>query len=348
MSIIQTRAFRKDLLLGVTTWAVLHTVVLHQFGFSWKHASIDSLVSNGLLTGALLVVSIVIQFYNPQESRLSFIGGLCLMLCTVWLLSSRGLLMVLLPQEAEYDRFFSRSLWIRGMAGFWVLGCMALVCALWGTIHDRQEVEKRKAEAEKLAKEAELFNLRHQLQPHFLFNSLNSINALIAMKPQQARTMIQQLSDFLRGTLKKENNPWVSLQEELHQLHLYLEIEKVRFGHRLTAHIRNEAPEDTQLPTMILQPVMENAIKFGLYDTVGDISIHLEVKKQGDYLFISVQNPFDPQTSTPRKGTGFGLSSIQRRLYLLYGHHDLLQTTINDQLFITTIKIPIHVTGTDY
>ncbi len=90
----------------------------------------------------------------------------------------------------------------------------------------------------KSAREAELYKLRQQLQPHLLFNSLNSISALITIQPAQARKMIQQLSDFLRGTLKKEENQWISLEDELQHLQLYLDIEKVRFGHRLNTAIK--------------------------------------------------------------------------------------------------------------
>jgi len=186
-----------------------------------------------------------------------------------------------------------------------------------------------------------LFKLRQQLQPHFLFNSLNSINALIGSKPQQARTMIQQLSDFLRGTLKKEDNQWLSLDEELHQLNLYLEIEKIRFGHRLSTTINNETNGiETKLPALLLQPVLENAIKFGLYETAEDITITLEARTQNNTLVVAITNPFDPETSLPRKGTGFGLASVQRRLYLLFSGNDLLQTEVKENIFITTIKIP--------
>ena len=218
---------------------------------------------------------------------------------------------------------------------------MALISVLWYTVQDQQEIEKRKTEAEKLSKDAELYKLRQQLQPHFLFNSLNSINALIGSQPRQARTMIQQLSDFLRGTLRRDDNQWTTLEEELQHLQLYLEIEKVRFGHRLSTLIKDEtAGLKLQLPAMLLQPVVENAIKFGLYDTTGDITISIEAKKDDGNLVVQVSNPFDPQTASPKKGTGFGLSSVQRRLYLLFARNDLLQTQTNEQVFITTIKIP--------
>ena len=108
-----------------------------------------------------------------------------------------------------------------------------MVSVIWYNWQEQSEQEVRKQDAEKLTKEAELFKLRQQLQPHFLFNSLNSINALIGSRPQEARKMVQQLSDFLRGTIRKEEHQWVTLKEELQYLQLYLDIEKVRFGHRL-------------------------------------------------------------------------------------------------------------------
>lgn len=241
----------------------------------------------------------------------------------------------------DYDNYFAQSLPIRLAIAFLIIGSMALLSVLWYTLQDQHENEKRRSEAETLTKEAELYKLRQQLQPHFLFNSLNSINALIGLKPQEARTMIQQLSDFLRGTLKKEENTWVSLEEELQHLQLYLDIEKVRFGYRLSTEVINEA-EGTgcELPAMLLQPIVENAIKFGLYDTLEPITISIQAKFLEQSLLISVQNPYDPTTTTPRQGTGFGLSSVQRRLYLLFGRNDLLQTTATGNEFITTIKIP--------
>src|SRR5690606_27683378 len=111
----------------------------------------------------------------------------------------------------------------------------------------------------------ELYNLRQQLQPHFLFNSLNSIIALIGNQPDRAKEMVFQLSDFLRGTLRKDDQQLIPLAEEVDHLKLYLEIEKVRFGHRLEVKI--EIPKEAmekKLPAMIVQPLLENAIKYGL------------------------------------------------------------------------------------
>lgn len=341
ISPLRTLQFRFTFGLCWLCWGILHAYVLNWYGFAWNIAVWDSVISNLLLAGASLLVTLTLQFYIPQKNKYGYILALCSVLAVLWLFLSRTLLTTILQEASAYERFFLQSVPVRLAIGFLIIGCMTLTSVLWYTIHDQRAIEKRKTEAEKLSKEAELYKLRQQLQPHFLFNSLNSINALIGSQPQKARNMIQQLSDFLRGTLKKEENQWISLEEELQHLQLYLEIEKVRFGHRLSTEIKNETDGmNLQLPAMLLQPVVENAIKFGLYDTTGDITISIEAKKEDGSLLLQVKNPFDPETSSPKKGTGFGLSSVQRRLYLLFARNDLLQTETQEQLFITTIKIP--------
>jgi LytS/YehU family sensor histidine kinase len=123
-------------------------------------------------------------------------------------------------------------------------------------------------------------------------------------------------------------------------LQLYLDIEKVRYGHRLSTDITTEDSAATlKLPPMLLQPVVENAIKYGLYDTTDAITIAINAWQSDDMLHIKVQNPFDPELQAPA-GTGFGLASIQRRLYLLFGRQDLLETNKNGNIFTTLIKVP--------
>jgi len=279
------------------------------------------------------------KYYLPRKERYGFIMAMCGTVAVIWLFLSRTLLLILLPDN--FDQFYSGSIYIRLAIGFLILGCMSLLSVLWYTLKEQQQNEQRKSEAEKLAKEAELFKLRQQLQPHFLFNSLNSINALIGTRPEEARQMIHQLSDFLRGILKKEENQWVTLSEELQHLQLYLDIEKVRFGHRLTTSIdADENSGQMRIPAMLLQPVVENAIKFGLYDTTDVINISIAATSENGQLIITVQNPFDPETSLPQKGTGFGISSVKRRLYLLFARTDLLETDAKDNLFTTRIKVP--------
>ncbi|MBC7426112.1 MAG: histidine kinase, partial [Bacteroidia bacterium] len=155
------------------------------------------------------------------------------------------------------------------------------------------------------------------------------------------RKMITMLSDFLRGTLVKDDSSQPLLKDELAHLQLYLEIEKVRFGHRLIINsIIDENTLEMSLPSLLLQPVLENAIKFGLYNITGEVVIKLESVLIEGILKIIVTNPFDAETSQSATGTGYGLNSISRRLYLISGRQDLLKTEVSGSDFITTILIP--------
>lgn len=328
----------------ILCWAVLfadNIMVLHYFGLPWEAAIIDSAICNTLLLLICLLVMNTLRYYLPRGQQYINIFSICLFLTIVWLLLVKWLLKVSLAHYPGYTDILHHSLSIRFSIAFLLLGCVTMISMLWFNQQEQKENETRKADAEKLAKEAELFKLRQQLQPHFLFNSLNSINALIGSRPQEARKMVQQLSDFLRGTLKKEETQWVTLQEELQYLQLYLDIEKVRFGNRLATEIGvQEAAQQLKLPALLLQPVVENAIKFGLYDTTGETVIQITVAKEENNLVIKVLNPFDPETSSPKQGTGFGLKSVQRRLYLLFARTDLLVTEAKENIFMTIVKIP--------
>lgn len=281
------------------------------------------------------------KYYLPRKEKYWYLLIISLTLSGVWILLQHGALWVIFPEEDTYADIIHSSSGIRYAAGFLLISSMSMFSLLWYSQREQKELDARKSEAEHLTREAELFKLRQQLQPHFLFNSLNSISALTGSQPEKARHMIQQLSDFLRGTLKKDDQQWSTLEEEIQYLGLYLDIEKVRFGHRLQTEINvSDAVLSLKLPALLLQPVVENAIKFGLYDTYGDVLIRIAAARENNYLKIMIQNPFDPETSQPLKGTGFGLSSVQRRLFLLFARQDLLITEKDNENFITTILIP--------
>lgn len=229
---------------------------------------------------------------------------------------------------------------LRGSIALLTLGCIALISVVWFNSEEQKQIEERKSSAEKLAKDAELFKLRQQLQPHFLFNSLNSINALIGIKPDEARRMVQQLSDFLRGTMRREENQFISFSEELEYLKLYLEIEKVRFGYRLKTEMDIAEESLTwKIPSLLLQPLMENAIKFGLYGTTGEVTIAMRARIVDKHLVIAVMNPFDADMQMTA-GTGFGLNSVKRRLYLLFARNDLVEINKEKNFFVVIIRIP--------
>ncbi|MXV14183.1 sensor histidine kinase [Pedobacter sp. HMF7056] len=315
--------------------------ILWWLGVDWETSIIDAAVTNTLLMAASALISNNLQFYQPEKGRYLYVAVWCVLLAAIWVFASQWTVTYILQGNAEYVNMFFKSLPVRFSFGFLIIGWVAMLSIIWYTRQDQREVERRKADAEKLSREAELYKLRQQLQPHFLFNSLNSISALVVRKPEEARKMVHQLSDFLRGTLKKEENEWVTLDEELQHLQLYLDIEKVRFGHRLDTGVeQEESCTHLRLPAMLLQPLVENAIKFGLYDTTGMVTITIRAACVDTNLVLTITNPYDPDTANPRRGTGFGLGGVKRRLYLLFARHDLLQTQGEKNIFTTTVKIP--------
>ncbi len=310
-------------------------------GLNWFEALTDSIVSNSLLIYVSMLMFTILRFYLPRTNSVLNLFMWVMILTTGWFFATDKLLDLIYGSNQHYQSIVKNTWPIRFAIGFLINGGISVIGYAYFNWQERAETEKKKTEAEQLTKEAELYKLRQQLQPHFLFNALNSINALIGSRPAEARNMVQQLSEFLRSTLKKEEQQWVKLEEEVHSLQLYLEIEKVRFGHRLSTRIEMDADAlQLQIPALLLQPLVENAIKFGLYDTTGDTLISLKAINEKGELFIEVENPFDIETAAAQKGTGFGISSVQRRLYLLFERNDLLQTETKENIFITRVKVP--------
>ncbi|RIJ37414.1 sensor histidine kinase [Pontibacter oryzae] len=322
-------------------WAAVQATLLWSAGFGWSIAISDGLLTNLLLTAGGYAMGTGLRYYQPSIKEAAYLLGWSLGLGVLSTMVFYWITTRAFQGDEVYLGFVDATLAVRFVFTWLMVLLLLLLSWFWFYTLEQQQEEQRRATSEKLAREAELHTLRQQLQPHFLFNSLNSISALVVARPEQARNMIQQLSDFLRGTLRKDNQQQVSLADELQQLELYLDIEKVRFGHRLQTAIdvQNETM-NMRLPALLLQPVVENAIKFGLYDTIGDTVISITATAQDHHLLLQVQNPYDPATAQPQRGTGFGLSSVQRRLYLLYARQDLLQTRQHENQFITSIKIP--------
>lgn len=334
---------RFRIIFSATWWVIVImdvSFLQNMFGVSFRIALVDGLITNILLMLFCLLIINTLRFYLPRSSRYLNILAWCLLLTGLWLALQRWLLLLFYGSNEEYAAFLGKSLVIRAVIGFLLLGCVTLISILWYNWQEQKENEKRERDAEKLAKDAELFKLRQQLQPHFLFNSLNSINALIGAKPDEARKMVQQLSDFLRGTMRKEENQVISFSEELEYLKLYLEIEKVRFGYRLKTEM--DIAEESlrwKIPSLLLQPIVENAIKFGLYGTTGEVTIGVRARVVDKYLVIAVMNPYDADMQMPT-GTGFGLNSVKRRLYLLFARSDLVEINKEKNYFVVVIKIP--------
>jgi two-component system, LytTR family, sensor kinase len=325
--------------ISTAALAVLHAFVLAGFGYSTGAALTDASIST-----LFLAVTIASMYFSNVEGGtlrrrlIAWISGSAL--CTVATIVVLHCAFTLSPRHLP---LVDRSILLRCVFIFIVTGLAGLLFRALAIIASQQEKAKQNISGETLIKDAELHMLRLQLQPHFLFNSLNSISALVTLRPEEARSMIQKLSDFLRATIRIEPGKLVVLKDEIAQLQLYLDIEKTRFGHRLSLDIQ-VAPDTAamQLPPLVLQPVVENAIKYGLYDSTGDILITLHTRNAGHALEIEVTNPFDIETQAANQGSGFGLLSIEKRLFLLYGRRDLVRAGHEENIYKVKILIPQH------
>jgi len=187
---------------------------------------------------------------------------------------------------------------------------------------------------------AQLNALKSQINPHFLFNSLNSIASLTITNPEKAHQMIIALSDFMRYSLQKNMEEMVTLDTELQNISLYLSIEKIRFGEKLTYNFEiEETCKYHHLPNLILQPIFENAIKYGVYETSDSVEIKLRATKIENGMNLLIVNNFDPEAVSSR-GNGVGLMNVRERLRIIYGSSQLLAAKRNSNEFEVSIDLP--------
>jgi hypothetical protein len=245
-----------------------------------------------------------------------------------------------LALDSDFLTLYQASIPFRVAAGTLIFHLLGLI--VFSDKSNSKDFKKLEQEEirQKLSIEAELHYLRQQMQPHFLFNSLNSINALLIRDPEKAREMVQGLADFYRENLRMDAKKWVEIEKEMNVIGQYLLLEKIRFGHRLKVEINLPEHVSTfKLPSLMVQTLVENAVKHGLYGVMGDVLIAIDARKKGNYLEIIVQNPCEVHSNNP-SGTGFGLESLHRRLFLIFGRKDLLNYQISNGLFTATLKIP--------
>jgi LytS/YehU family sensor histidine kinase len=201
--------------------------------------------------------------------------------------------------------------------------------------------EKRAAEARSLARDAELHALRMQINPHFLFNSLHSIAALATQDGARAREMCIRLSDFLRNSLALSGRETIPLSEELSLARAYLSVEQIRFGARLKFVEDVDAGcEACAIPALLLQPLVENAVKHGIAGLVEGGEIRLSVRQAEGNVAIRLENAFDPEAPAPTR-SGIGLKHVRRRLEVRYGTAANLDAAAQEPgLFSVQLRFP--------
>lgn len=229
------------------------------------------------------------------------------------------------------------------------------ILASWGALYlalsHSQEVQRMMAHSrqlERVNRESELRALRYQLNPHFVFNALNSVSSLIIDRQnEQAEKLVDDLADYMRAVLTGGAEDMITVEQEIAQQVRYLEIERMRFPERLQYFVNiDPAAHGWSIPSLIVQPLIENAVKFGVSGTDQPFNIIIAAQIEGDRLRISVANDGRVQIP-PRKagdrtgGTGTGLTNIQNRLRALYGQNaSLFLANSKDGMAVATIVLP--------
>jgi signal transduction histidine kinase len=258
-------------------------------------------------------------------------------LASAWLTASAlgrgGLLTAADPRQGPHIAL------LFGVGTMLYLLSAGLHCAVVAAEASR-EAERRAAEARTLAREAELQALRMQLNPHFLFNSLHSIAALANSDGPRAREMCVRLAGFLRSSLALGGRDSIPLREELALARSYLEVEQVRFGARLRVTEQIEPGcEECATPPLLLQPLIENAVKHGVAGLPEGADIRISARRLGDSVAITVENAFDPDTPAPAR-LGIGLKHVRERLTAIFGEEGELEAGAAEGLYRVSLRFP--------
>jgi len=233
-------------------------------------------------------------------------------------------------------------------------GLGVLLYCLAGAVHylllefvRAKMAEQRGLEAQLMAQQAQLRMLRTQIDPHFLFNSLNSISALTSINPVGARTMTVELASFFRQSLSLEAHKHITVAQELVLIRHFLAIEQVRFGERLRVEFAiDEAALACLLPPMLIQPLVENAVKHGICGLTDGGVIVVDVQRAGSLLRIRVGNPVEQEALSPR-GNGVGLDNVRQRLQGAYGHEASVHWARLSDGFEVNIAMPAQTGSTE-
>lgn len=245
---------------------------------------------------------------------------------------------VVLPADPKAVTAFLLILFTSGIFLYWL---SAAVHFLMMEAERAVNIENQKIEYQLLAKENEIKMLRSQIDPHFLFNSLNSLNALIKTDPEAARRMTYALADFFRKTLSIGQKSFIPLRDEMELIGHFLEIEKIRFGDRLQCAIHVEEPCLNQMiPVFLLQPLVENAVKHGISRLPEGGTLGIRIRRASPALRIEIQNPYDDSVQS-QTGTKTGLINIRKRLENLYNGQALFSILPKDGLFTVVIELPV-------
>src|SRR5215469_11791186 len=350
------------LLAWVPLAAILFYLLVLPGGFKWTSAL--AMVVPLCLLYAFMCLS---AWYSCRSTPLETSGFsrlalthlvTAIILSAIWVAQARGLTIALASFAAfrGIDHEFPPNHPLLFASGVLIYLLAVALHYVLLSMERTRELEKREIQARVLARDSELKALKAQINPHFLFNSLNSISALTSIDGGRAREMCIQLADFLRKTLGMGEKTVIALREELDLVHSFLAVEKVRFGARMSVgeEVASDAL-DCAVPPLLLQPLVENAVAHGISNLTEGGWINLEVlwrdregKTTEDIrnrangsreLFIQIANNFDPEMPR-RRGAGVGLVNVRQRIATRYGDRASFSAQAENDQFCVSITIP--------
>jgi len=281
---------------------------------------------------------------KPISKRVLSIGSACLPIAVVYAMVGHYVWTYVLENPPmPYSTL--ASLIVQSQYNFILFLLWSAFCAVILYAAQLQERERSLLQAQVLAREAELKMLRYQINPHFLFNTLNAVSALIVTgQAQAAEAMITKLARFFRNALSRESTAKVTLTEELRVQLEYLNIELTRFPDRLSWSTQIEPGLDKALvPHLILQPLFENAIKHGVARNASPVELQLSATRKDGQLILRLRN--DAKRVGPaEQGEGVGLANVARRLANFYGAGAALSVVQREGFFTVELRLPIELT----
>ena len=339
---------RRSVLIYILVWLMV-SATMGVLYFYFLHFPISVIISDALISNLLFGFLGLLAWYptryipfqrqSPFYSIIAHVAAGIVVL-GAWVLLTVGVLNVIFESQEEYIEFLNSTIAWRSMLGGLIYLVLVLIYYLVSNSQKLQERSQQEVRLKGLVRDAELNMLKSQINPHFLFNSLNSISSLTMSNPEEAREMIIRLSDFLRYSLKHRENEYVPLEEELGRMKDYLAIEKIRFGEKLLYEFEiDDACGKFPVPTMIFQPLFENAIRHSVYESVDPVTIRFSCKPDQGHMKAVISNDYDPGTPS-MKGTGVGLQNVRQRIALAYQEKGAVQWSGNDGVFTVTILFP--------
>lgn len=332
-------------------WAflgILYAIMLiFIWSVDWQLALVDAIIFTLLFAVMGIAVWYIVRFSDVDQKNLintlgtHLVAGILLVFGVVVIAETA--IPIIFPEQAENYRFSSEYHAYRLIIGGLLYILITINFYLIVYYEEFRSRKLREHELDQHLKSAELNMLKAQINPHFIFNSLNSISSLTLTDPDKAHEMVIQLADFLRYSIRKNADQLVPLAQEMEAIELFLSIEKTRYGDRLKFELNCDAEQgEVKVPALILQPLVENAIKYSLHETDEQSVIELGCSVVGNTLAITIGNNYN-KDDVVRKGEGIGLKNVRARMGIVYGSKELLEINDSRNYFEVKVKFPQEV-----